>query len=130
MIQLYNEEFIKIGSDQRMEEWRLIEISDGYEMPNLVEGGSIYTYFLIYELKPKYTDKFPEDLVIGVLSPDGWLVYELVDLIVYHENSITNSPYYLAGFVLDDGSTKSMTEEQFLAEIIKNEIPQLKLLNN
>lgn len=129
----YNEDYIKEGVDQRMEDARLVNasIDTGYcdgSYNNLVEGGTLTVYDIEFELKPKYPEKFTPTLVIETLQDNGWVYMEGRELLIYHEDDKMNAPYYLAKVMLFDEFLMGKPAEQVLEEIVKNQIPQLKLL--
>lgn len=134
---LENEDYIKNGDSQRMEDARVAVVTcEKGHIDNLVEGGTLWVYSLKYELKPKEPDKFVPRLVLEYLQDNGWIYHEGTELLIYRENTEDTAPYYLASTFLfdefltyDDDGEKVSTEE-VVSEIIKSSIPELKLIKN
>jgi hypothetical protein len=130
----YNAGYIEDGVDQRIEDVRLVDAAlddrfgeESYD--NLVEGGSLSVYYINFELKPKYPNKFIPMRGFETLQNNGWITMGGRELLIYHENYKLEAPYYLADFILFDGFNDGESPEQVIEEIVRDEIPQLKLLN-
>lgn len=130
----YNDGYIEDGVDQRIEDVRLADVAldnrygkGSYD--NLVEGGSLSLYYINFKFKPKYPEKFVLMWGLETSQNNDWITMGGRELLIYHEDYQSDAPYYLADYILIDGFNIGESPEQVIKDVVKNEIPQLKLLN-